>query len=68
MRLETQVKQNSHCAIFSRNYSEDLDEAVEISNNNPRQVITFRSSVVWSLAKKAIETEQSLLEEKLFFD
>jgi hypothetical protein len=64
MRLETQVKQNSHCAIFSRNYSEHLDEAVEISNNNPRQPITFRSSVVWSSAKKAIETHG---QRKIYF-
>ncbi|MEH2362271.1 hypothetical protein [Nostoc sp.] len=64
MRLKTQVKQNSHCAIFSRNYSEHLDEAVEISNQNPRQLITFRSSVVWSSAKKAIETHG---QRKIYF-
>ncbi|MBD2529262.1 hypothetical protein H6G97_06615 [Nostoc flagelliforme FACHB-838] len=64
MRLETQVKQNSHCAIFSRNYSEHLDEAVEISNQNPRQPITFRSSVIWSSAKKAIKTHG---QRKIYF-
>ncbi|MDZ8188932.1 MAG: hypothetical protein RMX96_29270 [Nostoc sp. ChiSLP02] len=64
MRLETQVKQNSHCAIFSRNYSEHLDEAVEISNQNPRQPITFRSSVVWSSAKKAVDTHG---QRKIYF-
>ncbi|MEH2114869.1 hypothetical protein, partial [Nostoc sp.] len=56
--------QNSDCAIFSRNYSEHLDEAVKISNSNPRQPITFRSSVVWSSAKKAIETHG---QRKIYF-
>jgi hypothetical protein len=64
MNLQTQVKQNSHCAIFSRNYSEHLDEAVEISKHNPRQSITFRSSVVWSSAKLAIETHG---QRKIYF-
>ena len=64
MNLRTQVKQNSHCAIFSRNYSEHLDEAVGISSHNPRQPITFRSSVVWSSAKLAIETHG---QRKIYF-
>jgi hypothetical protein len=64
MNLQTQVKQNFYCAIFSRNYSEHLDEAVEISSHNPKQPITFRSSVVWSSAKLAIETHG---QRKIYF-
>ncbi|OCQ92842.1 hypothetical protein BCD64_08895 [Nostoc sp. MBR 210] len=64
MNLQTKVKQNSNCAIFSRNYSEHLNEAIEISSNNPRQPITFRSSVAWSSAKLAVETHG---QRKIYF-
>jgi hypothetical protein len=64
MSLHTKVKQNSNCAVFSRNYSEHLEEAVKISNNNYSDIITFRSATVWSSAKVAVETHR---QRKIYF-
>ncbi|BAY12022.1 hypothetical protein [Calothrix sp. NIES-2098] len=45
MTLQAQVKQNSNCAIFSRNYSEHLDEAVEISSQKLVAIIPDSQSL-----------------------
>lgn len=47
-------------AIFARNHRAYIEEAVERAKVSPSEPITFRSSVRWTNAKKALDKQETL--------
>ncbi len=45
-------------AVFARNHSQYLESACAVSDNDPSRLITFRSSVRWARAKKALDDQK----------
>jgi hypothetical protein len=54
MTLQAKVKKHPRCAIFSRNYTSHLKEAVNECKDNPERLITFRASIPWKSAQIAV--------------
>lgn len=53
MDLQAKIKVTPNCAVFTRNYQQHLEDAIE---KNPRQPITFRSYLKWTSAELAVKT------------
>ena len=60
MSLASKIKRVKDIAIFTRNYEEHLQNAIEDCRNDPRKTVFFRSNVNWKSARNVIEEHGSI--------
>ena len=51
MSAQSKIKTTPNCAVFSRNFEEHLEGAIQ---SNPEEKIAFRSNKPWTSAKDAV--------------